>query len=271
MANWNESEYVQRAGEIAQQHVTSKKPLNELATKVARDNSLNPDEIRTLVRLSNVATFQQLFKDKNDGDKMVEFDTGDPESVINSLVQEAQTPPETANISNDKLASEIPDQMREKRQGFKFAPMEKTAADGDFVPASEKLPRKDMVVLALRKLAEDFEVERIAAGARWESKLAELARVFKRPAGYGPTVEIFEKDAYAEYGSEIRPELAQLRFVLRLPFIATDLEKIAELQARHVSEDTPELHLLKEAHDARVAYLKYKNGLVWIEHNMPVL
>ena len=117
MPSWNESEYVKRANEIASQHVISKKSLDELCEKVARDENMNPNEIRTLVRLANVATFQELFKRKDDGDKMVEFDTGDPEKVINNIVSEAGQEPQSANIYNDKLSSEIPDLMREVRRG----------------------------------------------------------------------------------------------------------------------------------------------------------
>ena len=272
MACWDENEYVRRADEIADLYVTSKRPLDELATKVAKDETLNPDEIRTLVRLANVATFKKLFKDKGEKggpDRMVEFPTGDPENVIHNLVQEAQTPPMSANINNDKLASEIPDMMREKRQGFKFAPMEKTAADGEFVPAAEKVPKADMVVLALRKLAENFEVEAIVAGNRWEDKLAQLANTFRRPAGYGPALDAFEKDAYAEYGTDVQPELSQLHHVLRTPYVKLPLEKVAELQERHVSDSTPELCLLKEARTARAEYHKFRGGLTWIERNMP--
>ena len=65
MARWNEGEFVERAGRIARAHAVTKKPLNDLSAKVARDENLQPDEIRTLVRLANVATFQELFKNKD--------------------------------------------------------------------------------------------------------------------------------------------------------------------------------------------------------------
>jgi hypothetical protein len=261
---WNESEFVERAKDIALQHVTTKKSINELSMKVARENSLNPDEIRTLVRLSNVSTFQECFKRKSDGDKMVEFDVGDPEQVIRKFAEEASEVPQSANIFNDKLAEEIPDLMREKRLGHKFDDAEKVASE--FVPAPEKPMRRDLAILALRKLAEDFNVEQIAAGRRWEDKIAALAQTFKRAPGYGPKLDDFEKDAYAEFGHDAVPELKQLWADLRRGEYAELInEKVAELQDRRVTEETPELALLKEAVDARHAYVKFRNGLEWIK------
>src|ERR1035437_4373512 len=99
MPDWNEAEYVKRASDVARDFATLKKPINDLCEKIARDESLNPDEIRTLVRLSNVAAFQQLCKDKAAAgapDRMVEFDVGNPESVIQRIQSSGESPPEPA-------------------------------------------------------------------------------------------------------------------------------------------------------------------------------
>jgi len=258
--SWDESMFVTRAKEIAAQHVTSKKSINDLAMKVAQDHSLNPEEIRTLVRLSNVATFQEVFQRKNDGDKMVEFDVGDPEQIIRKFAVEANTVPQSANIENDKLASEIPDLMREKRLGGVFD-VEKTA--GEFEPVVERPLRHDLALIAGRKLAENFEIERFSAGRRWEEKIAALAKVFRRAPGYGPKFEEFEKDAYAEFGQDVLPELTQLWENMRSSGTYSPLtnEKVALLQDRRVTDGTAELALLKEAVEARHAYVKFGNGL----------
>lgn len=268
MPSWNENEYVARAQEIARQHVISKKPLNDLSEKFAKDNSMNPDEIRTLVRLANVATFQELFKQKSgEPDRMVEFETGDPEAVIRRIVDDAANGQQTANVGNDKLAFEVPDMMREKRLGKLFDPPpgeEKTASE-----TPTKKPKRDMVVLSFRKLAEEFRIEQIAESQKWDSKVSELAVVFKRAPGYGPRLEDFEKDAYAEHGLDILPELTLIRQICKLPPPAPDDTKVAALKERHATQDTPELRLLKEAMDSRAAYLKYKNGQAWLADNMP--
>lgn len=268
MPRWNEQEFIKHAQGLAEQHLVSKKSLNELSQKFAADNNLNPEEIRTLVRLANVATFQELFKKKDGGDKMIEFDTGDPEAVIRNMIASSDAAPETANIHNDKLASEIPDMMREKRQGFKFEPVPEAEKVADY---AEKPAREDIVVMNLRKLASEFTIAKISAGAKWEEKLASLALTFKRAPGYGPKFVDFEKVAWAELGADASPEMAFLYEELRIKHSKPDLEKVAFLQERVVTEETPELGLLKEAQAERQTYEKMTGALAWIDKNMPAL
>ena len=268
MPRWNESEYIKHAQGLAEQHLVTKKSLNELTEKFAQENKLNPEEIRTLVRLANVATFQEIFKKKDGGDKMVEFDTGDPEAVIRKMVASANEPPQTANISNDKLAGEVPDMMREKRLGKKFDPVPEAEKVAEY---SEKAARPDIVVMNLRKLAGEFTLARISAGAKWEEKLGSLAKVFKRAPGYGPKFRDFEKQAWADLGSEAAPEMAVLYEELKVPGLQMTSEKLAHLQDRLIVDNTPEIKLLREAHEARQTYQKMAGALEWVDKNMPAL
>jgi len=265
---WNESEYIKHAQNLAEQHLVTKKSLNELSEKFATENNLNPEEIRTLVRLANVSTFQELFKKKDGGDKMIEFDTGDPEAVIRNMVSHASAPPQSANVNNDKLAGEVPDMMLEKRLGKKFdvASTEKVASE--YV---EKAPRVDMVVLNLRKLASEFTLARLSAGADWEEKLGSLANVFRRAPGYGPKFRDFEKMAWADLGSDAAPEMAVLYEELKVSSVPMTAEKVAFLQERLVVDNTPEIKLLREAHEARQTYQKMSGALAWVDKNMPEL
>lgn len=273
MARWNEAEFVQRAGRIAHDFAVTKTSLNDLTEKVARDENLQPDEIRTLVRLANVATFQELFKNKdtsNGGDKMIEFESGDPEAVINRIVSSAGSEPQSANIQNDKLASawDVPDQMRETRLGRKFDEpvQEKIAADDGPKPM-----RFDLAVLVMRKLSEDFGIERLRAGQAWEEKLNKLAAEFRKAPGYGPTFDSFEKDAFSDHGMDAWPELKTVRESLKMAQSPPAMAKVAELQARHVTETTVVGTMLKEAMDLRAEYERFTAGLAWIQKNMPVV
>ena len=266
MARWNEMEFIKHAQAIAEQHLMTKKSLNELSEKFAAENNLNPEEIRTLVRLANVATFQEMFKRKDDGDKMVEFDTGDPEVVIRKMVGAASEPPQSANIHNDKLAGEIPNKMREKRLGMKFEYLE---GEEKVASVSERPVRQDIVAMNMQKLASEFSLEKIAAGAAWERKLGELAASFKRAPGYGPKFSDFEKNAWADLGFEAAPEMAFLYETLKIERPLPPSTKVAHFQERFVAEDSRELTLLKEAHEARKLYQKYTSALAWVDKNMP--
>lgn len=268
MPRWNESEYIKHAQALAEQHLVTKKSLNELSEKFSCDNNLNPEEIRTLVRLANVATFQELFKRKDGGDKMIEFDTGDPEAVIRNVVSKASEPPQTANINNDKLAGEVPDMMKEKRLGQKFDAIPEAEKVAEY---TEKPAREDIVVMNLRKLASEFTIAKLSAGNQWEEKLAALTKAFKRAPGYGPKFSEFEKHAWADLGPDAAPEMAVLYEELRIKRPAPGAEKVSHLQERLVVEETPELKLLREAHEARQTYQKMAGALEWVDKNMPAL
>lgn len=270
MPTWNEAEYIRRSSAIAHDFVTTKKPLSDLCEKVAREEALAPDEIRTLVRLSNVAAFQEVFRAKaraNAPDRMVEFDVGDPEAVIQRIRDSVANPPRPATAQDDKLAFELPDEMRAVRQGCPPdpPPLEKAATE-----ALEPRPlRMDRAILTLRKLASELNIERQLAANRWESTLSKLAQVFRKVPGYGPSYSAFEKDAWSEHGMEALPEVTFLRETLRLPPPAPVPEKVAFLAARHITTKTAELVLLREAASLRTAFVNLTDGLRWINENTP--
>ena len=270
MPAWSEDDYVKRAAEVAAHSVVSKKSVTDACEKVAKEEALNPEEIRTLVRLSNVAMFQALFKQKDaegQPDRNVEFEVGDPEVVIQRLHQAAAEGPQTASIMNDKLSHEIPDLMAAKRRGFELDNSRpKVATDLEVTPG-----RIDMVVLNMRKLADEFESRRMSAGYRWEEKLAELNRVFNKAPGYGPSFPDFCRDALSEHGEKVAVELDCMRRDLKLKTLPVDEAERAKLAEFHVAEDSPALTLLKEAYDARMEYQACEEAAGWVAKNTPVI
>ena len=62
---WQRNNYedaAQKIGkEFAENRGNNTVSINQLATKIARDNNLNPEGIRTMVRLANVAVFEEIF------------------------------------------------------------------------------------------------------------------------------------------------------------------------------------------------------------------
>jgi hypothetical protein len=270
MPNWNEAEYVERAKVLARSHVASQKPINDLAEKVARDHALNPDEIRTLVRMTNVQVFGEKFASMSGDDKNVVFDVGDPELVIHKIVNDTGVSPvESANIYNDKLAHEIPDFMTEIRLGHKFDEpvQEKVASDEIEIP----LPRRDMLILCTEKLAEDMQIESLVNGQKWDEKIAQINQRLRRAPGYGLSFDTLEKNAFASLGEEARPELQAIADGLRRKEPLLDFTKVGYLQEHHVPETSPELETLKEALEARTNYVKLQKGVAWLNKNKPSL
>jgi len=264
VASWDETEYVRRAADVASQSAVSKKPLNDVCQKVAQEEALNPEEIRTLVRLSNVAMFQHQFKAKDaEGapDRHVEFEVGDPETVIQRMQQAAAQPPESANIMNDKLSHEVPDMMAAKRRGFEFdLTVTKVAEDAEVKPA-----KKDVAIIVMRKLANEYDIRRQSAGFRWEQKMAALVDSFKRAPGYGPSFVEFEKDAYAEFGDRVQFEMEDLRADLRVKTSRISPDERAKLAEHRITENNLHMKLLGEALDARADYVASEQAKIWVE------
>lgn len=252
MGMWTEDQFASRAKDLAKAHVGSKTPINDLVEKVAREAELTPDAIRTLGRFTNVAVFQEMFSQKAASaatDRMVEFEPGDPEIVIQRVVKSAEIQASAAEEQGSKVASELPDMMRGVR-GYAVE-LEKEAS---YEEVSERLAPKALETMRLRKMAEELEVTTRIAAQRWDDGMAKLASAFKRAPGYGPSYEAFEKAALSEWGSAGKVELATLREDLRLPSVQVSAEKVAKLQEHSTHIDTPELSLLGEVIKHREQY-----------------
>lgn len=247
MPHWNEEQYVAKAQSIAAQHVRGKQPLSGLVEKVAADHAMNHDEIRTLSRLTNVAVFQEMFKIKTASeDRMIEFETVDPELIISRLVKTAATTQPTYATEIVRSSHELPDLRRPALEAEKVA--------NDLVEEREA-PAK-LQVMRLRKLAEELNIEASINNQRWDAAVNALARNLKKVAGYGPAYEEFEKDAYAIRGMDALPEISALRTEMRMKAPEPDAVKVAALQERHLVASTPLTKLFEDACRARDNYVK---------------
>ena len=270
MSKWNEREFIAKAKDVAHKFVTKQGALNDLSEKVARDEALSPDEIRTLVRLANVAAFQELFATKQGSDKMIEFDVGDPEVVVRRIIDAVANPPQAANIHNDKLASYqfVPDMMVEKRFGRKFDDVEKVAAFEDFV---ERTPRKDMAIICARKYVDDFEVELHKQASVYENAINTVTRNLRKAPGYGPDISVFEKTAFSEFGEDARHDLALIYSEARVQRTLPDAEKVAKLVSNYVGEASAEVTALQTALNARKEYTKISSAIESLKLLIPEL
>ena len=90
---WTRKDYEREARSIAKTFAATKgeQSIHKLAAESARANNLNPEGIRTLVRLANVDAFNEEFSKMSGDDRILDFATGDPEQVIAELQNEAET------------------------------------------------------------------------------------------------------------------------------------------------------------------------------------
>lgn len=280
----SKNDYERAAAGIAAQLVKSggKTTINDQAVKIAETAQLNPDGIRTLVRLANVAAFEHLFskaaEDKTE-DRMLTFDVGDPEQVLNRLHKDA------AEDLQVKEASVHYDRVQDFFGDVPSAPsFEKVAEPQPVVPTPESTKdtgttQPGMAREKFRQAREKISQMRDQVQTEWYltlEKAAALLRVADSRVSYRTS---FEKDAVATLGETIVPELRMIQRLTGAKDGETKLcggIKIATILKRHIptptsalSAETPILNAVKEANAARLYANKLSEGLQWIETNVP--
>jgi len=260
-------EYETAAEEIALKYAESKGAVsvNKLAEDMSRTSSLNPDGIRTMVRLANVSVFEKLFSAKTGEDRMIEYEPGDAEVVINSIFASEK------QACVDYLTKEA-DYDRFQDYHGDFNPMTKTANSEEHFtgkPEDRKPTRKEakfVINQAREKLAE----EKVQVEHRWISameKLAENAKIYAS----NPAARIrFEKLAVSALGEQVIPELRALNRSRGLGVDAPLFggEKLADVLDRYTgSPSTEDRYMLDFISGAKHARVEIKN----LTHGIDVL
>lgn len=266
---WQRAQYedaAQKIGkEFAENRGNNTVSINQLSTKVARDNNLNPEGIRTMVRLANVAVFEEIFHKHAGVDKMFEFEVGDPEVVINTLYQETKT-------AMDKIASAPAGYSRDADYyGDLETPVEKVAEVAAEAPVQYISPMavKERFLKAQEKLA----IEKKEHEFEWIDALEKAARVFQTVAPPVTACVAFEKDALSILGSGIVPELTALKEITgRCKQALLGGDTVENVLAKHAASPTTEtrgiIQMLKTAQDARAQMHVCKSGLEWLSNNI---
>jgi len=253
MPTWNNSDFEREATDIARTFWAGKdqngSSLNELTTKVARDHSLNPEQIRRLCRAANTQAFGQKHASLQGEDRTPEFDLSDAEAVIGSL--------SLALTGATKVASAfygaVPDEYARPAPPIPQASLTKVASEYVAPPRALGIE----LDRALRE-TKDLGYERIGLNDLWETKIAELK---SRARLQTWEHDAFEKNAVALYGADALPELNALRTVLGRDPIETGpatLAKLGSLQEQWLGVEDAHAVLLKQAMDLRAQYATVK-------------
>ena len=217
---WQRKQYEEAAADIGKQYadVGAKDSINDLSVKVARDNNLNPEGIRTLVRLANVSAFQELFTKSAGADRMIEYQVGDPELVITQLYSETKTAAVLAQVTPtdydrtrdyygnlSQLAKVAEDDDEEKDEIVEEELDSETQPDAPIVD-------KKKVKLLFDKSKNKIEDDAKEAEYRWVSCIEKAAQTLRCGPGSSPQFNkyAFEKDMVAAGGEGIVTELKAL-------------------------------------------------------------
>jgi len=268
---WTRREYEDAAQKIGETFVSLKgeKSINDLSMKVAQDNGLNPEGIRTVVRLANVAAFEKAFEKRaknGEEDRMVEFVVGDPEVVISQLhssVKEAQTNKEVEATYN-RTADYFADVTYEK------TPLEKVASAVVEAPKQPTVSSAEIRLL-FKKAEDKMKQDLHRAQLRWESNLCKAASILVATDSRITARTDLEKTAVSLYGEDIVPELKMLQTITSPKGSEVQLcggEKIGAIINTYIAKESkdqqPILTLLKEANIARKDSHVKEAGLKWL-------
>lgn len=275
---WTRTDYENAADQIGKDFVVGNgdTSINNLSLKVAQEQGLNPNGIRTLVRLANVAAWEQNFEKRSNekaADRVVEFEVGDPEVVISQLhneVKEAQLQEKTAS-EYDRTQDYYGDVEYEQ------APLEKTASavpGVELTPSQAYLPSAPEMVLILKKAEDKMREEHGAAQTSWITSLEKAAALLVAADSRVTTRDAFEKNAASLLGESIIPELNMMHKLTspkNADIVLFGGEKTATVLNTHIASvltsQQPIIELLKIANESRkLSHLK-KAGLEWLEEN----
>ncbi len=258
MSNWDIKDFDSRGADIARAYFAGQSQggcdLTSLVTKTARDNNLNPEQIKRLSRAANKNAFEQKFAalEGDSNGRVVDFDVANEDAVISSLYHAAASTPKTASAHYPDIADErqvVPDAQVFSK--LAASPEENV----DAIRRSLGVDRPDREVLRLEKAANELCVREKSAEMRWEDSMSSLEGATKQLYW---DHDAFEKSAVALHGATILPELNALRKNKSIPQVELSEEKIAAIQDRVLSVENQWTRQIKIAADSRAEYLQTK-------------
>lgn len=246
MRELREEQFEKMAKAVVAQYLNESTPLEKGVVKMALEQQLNPDQIKNLVQLANMMAHLTLFDQKKDGDKVIEFEPADPSSVLKQIYREGPTSEEVPVESTvpdrasdmfggmSELLDKVKDMLGHGGVPAPEAVEEVVEGPGEPEAVSVSPQKKQMLIIKIRKVAEDLNDRRLQCAHEYKEELDKLATVFAKL--YGPDLDEFEKDAMSARGHAALPVLSDIRRCLRMePLSSGDLVK----SARVVDTDTP--------------------------------
>lgn len=195
------ADYERKADEAVQGFVNEGVPLEKTIVKIARRDSLNPEQIRRVVEMANTGTFLELFnKTAGEDDRMVEFSVADPESVIASFYDNA---PDTISkkaslnspVPEDAYFANVPNE-----NSIPYPESVEKVASFSERPEAKKVSWQ-VALQRSRKVASSLE-DKICAADIAAGNLADKIASSFRGIYSRENYEDFEKDAFLLYGKD---------------------------------------------------------------------
>lgn len=273
-------EFKKMAQGIVDDYLKRSVPLTDGLSKLSLENALNPEQVKNLVQLTNTMAHLALFDQKNDGDKIIEFDPADPAVVVKKVFingEPVSSDIEGASSENpidmfgdlnavlDKVKSVLGDNSNpvEQEAAAKSPPPEQETSSEQLQTPEVSPAKRQMLIIKIRKVASELESKQHQTAYEYKDELDKLAADFAKL--YGSDFREFEKDAFALRGELAFPILADLRHCLRMP-------KLAEAQftktARVVDSKTKEMRSLDRLIKLNDEWQAISQARAWLQESV---
>jgi len=279
---WSRPEFEKAANAIGAAYCAAggTTSVNDLSVKVATENGLDPDSIRTLVRLANVSTFEACFEQmKLAGapDRDVLFDVGDAEKVISML--HASAAGQYATVKVASAYNRTVDWYSDHQAATADWLVKEAATEVAPINTKPVLSPGELSVLR-EKAASQLNEAKLQLDARWNLGIDKLAQEIRINVPAGNDWLDFEKLALAsEAASDVLCELATLNTILhRSGMVTINMigpalrEKVAHIQTHVVASPTTIqrriLTQLSTSSKTRQAYVKVAAALKTLQTEM---
>lgn len=280
------SDYEKMAEDVVTDFVSKNTNLNDGILKIAKERDLNSEQIKRLVEMSNTKTFLKKFAEKNDGDKVVNFDVADAQKILQQFYSEPTpkaikiTKVTITKIPGSDLEIDFPDMMRSIREGLPEKEVEESP-EPEEKAASEKIDAlespvltkkaKYKLVLRMRKIAEELMNRVYESEHDFLEERDKIASEFCKL--YGPEYTDFEKDAMHRFGSEdifVKHALEEIRRCIKWnkPMYAPTEKEMAQKIA---GLETEEIKSLRKMAELKKVQVKYAEGLKIVNNKLESL
>ena len=236
---------------VVDRFLTEKIALTDGVVDAAKEANFNPEQIKRLVESVNNMTFLRKFNDveKSAEDRMVEFETADPNSAIQRILDAAKDlmgsvegmEGAQGGCPASSPCGDLTDALPESRPD---APPPLNPLQGeDTQELGEPKISGTVMIMKLRKTAEELKTQEY-------QKRYELTDTLQKAASYFRRVPIedfvaFEKDALYKWGEHVAPCLQTIRTSLRLVPVEYNCNALTKT-ARVIDSSTKPMRLLHD-------------------------
>lgn len=266
MAQWDVRTFDQQADQIVNAWASTLEQngasLGTLVEKTARDNSLNPEQIRRLCRVVNSRAFNARFasmgKQAQAGDRFVDFDVAREDDVISALHKTASMATKTASQATyPALPNEMAELRGETKEVFSKIAYEDRQTERALERVLGKDPPKTDQLMHYQKVASELRGRLALSSSKYRESIDALV---KEASYINFDHNQFEKDALAVCGPDALDVLNAVRTRRNMAQIHVPTEKVAALLDMLVGNETKHTKLVSKAISSLEAFNQYKTA-----------